>query len=341
MTERVVRENLELEWISKRAQNEILLKTPRRHQTTPPVSESAAKPKKDITRHHRPEMAADVGTDVPCDRLSDLPDAILVSILSLLPLDDAARCTVLAPRWRRLFSSTLLLDFDATMPGRLDIIGAVNFILAAHPTAPVRSFRARWRYIPPDKDLSSGGWLQELARRGVEELYLDLDLHHWHQRIPVSLFDCSSLKRLRARACTFPDVPKGRFGAAPSPPLARLTEIELYRVVISDAFVNFLLSQCTALELLRKHGRKKCGRVHVRSPSLKILSSDGNFDKLFIEYAPSLEWLLGEYMYLKGRGSKGVCLKIAHAPKLKFMGYLSMNLQKIEIGKTIFTVSLL
>ena len=192
-------------------------------------------------------MAADVGTDVPCDRLSDLPDAILVSILSLLPLDDAARCTVLAPRWRRLFSSTLLLDFDATMPGRLDIIGAVNFILAAHPTAPVRSFRARWRYIPPDKDLSSGGWLQELARRGVEELYLDLDLHHWHQRIPVSLFDCSSLKRLRARACTFPDVPKGRFGAAPSPPLARLTEIELYRVVISDAFMNFLLSPGVAV----------------------------------------------------------------------------------------------
>jgi hypothetical protein len=132
-------------------------------------------------------MAADVGTDLPCDRLSDLPDAILVFILSLLRLDEVARCTVLAPRWRRLFSSTLLLDFNANMPGRLDIIGTVNSILAAHPTAPVRSFRAGWRFIPRDKNLSSGGWLQELARRGVEELSLDFDFHDRHPRIPVSL----------------------------------------------------------------------------------------------------------------------------------------------------------
>ncbi|RLN23626.1 F-box/FBD/LRR-repeat protein [Panicum miliaceum] len=40
-------------------------------------------------------------------------------------------------------------------------------------------------------------------------------------------------------------------------------------------------------------------------------------------------------MYLRG-ASKGVCLKIAHAPKLKFLGYLSMNLHKIEIRETIF-----
>jgi hypothetical protein len=39
--------------------------------------------------------------------------------------------------------------------------------------------------------------------------------------------------------------------------------------------------------------------------SLKILDSEGNFDKLFIEYAPNLEWLFGEYMYLRG-ASKGV-----------------------------------
>ncbi|RLM93761.1 hypothetical protein C2845_PM08G24180 [Panicum miliaceum] len=225
---------------------------------------------------------ADVGTDLPCDRLSDLPDAILVSILSLLRLDEAARCTVLAPRWRRLFSSTLLLDFNANMPGRLDVIGTINSILAAHPTAPVRSFRAGWRFIPRDKDLSSGGWLQELARRGVEELSLDFDFHDWHHRIPVSLFDCSSLKRL-------PDVPKAGFGAAHSPPQARLTEIELDWVAISAASVNFLLSQCTALERLKMYGTSKCGRVHVLSPSLKILDSEGNFDKLFIQYAPNLE----------------------------------------------------
>ncbi|CAL4961598.1 unnamed protein product [Urochloa decumbens] len=277
-------------------------------------------------------MAGDVGTELLRDRISDLPDAILVSILSLLRLDEAARCTVLASRWRCLFTSTLLLNFNANMPGRRDIIGTVNSILAAHPAAPVRSFSAGWSFLPRDQDLSGGGWLQELARRGVEELFLDFNFRDWSHRIPDSLFDCSSLKRLRARYCTFPDVPKA--GAAP--PLARLTEIELWRVSISDESVNFLLSQCTALERLKMNATSKFGRVHIRSPSLKVLDSDGDFDELFVECAPSLEWLFGHYMYMKG-GSRRVCLRIAHAPKLKFLGYLGMNFEKIEIGETIFT----
>nr|CAB3474146.1 unnamed protein product [Digitaria exilis] len=255
-------------------------------------------------------MATEVGADLLRDRLSDLPDVILVSILSLLQLDEAARCTVLATRWHRLFPSTLLLDFNANMPGRRDIIATVNSILAAHPAAP------------------------ELARRGVEELVLDFDFRDWHHRIPASLFDCSSLKRLRAGSCTFPDVPKD--GAVPTPaPLVRLTEIELCHVSISDDSLNSLLSQCTALERLKMEGTRKCDLVHVRSPSLKILDSDGTFSELFIEYAPNLELLFGECMYMKA-GSREVRLKIAHAPKLKFLGYLGMNMKAIEIGETIF-----
>jgi hypothetical protein len=280
-------------------------------------------------------MAADVGTDLLRDRLSDLPDAILVSILSLLRLDEAARCAVLASRWRGLFSSAHILDFNANMPGRLDIIGTVNSILAAHPTAPIRSFYAGWSYIPRDKDLSSGGWLQELARRGVEEIFLDFDFCDNKYAIPASLFDCSSLKRLRACYCTFPDVPEASATTAPAPPLARLTEIVLWRISISDDSVNYLLSQCTALERLKIGGTSKRGRVHVRSPSLKVLDCDCDFDELFVERAPNLERLFGRYMYTK----ESVCLKIAHAPKLKFLGYLGMNFQSIEIGETVFTVS--
>ncbi|KAL6845613.1 hypothetical protein ACP4OV_025108 [Aristida adscensionis] len=115
-------------------------------------------------------MAADVGGALPPDRLSDLPDAVLVSILSLLPLDKAARCTVLASRWRRLFPSTLV-DFNARMSGGCDVLEAVKSILAAHPAAPVRSFRADRRFRL-HKDASAGLWLWELARRGLQELSL-------------------------------------------------------------------------------------------------------------------------------------------------------------------------
>ncbi|KAF8696309.1 hypothetical protein HU200_037216 [Digitaria exilis] len=132
-------------------------------------------------------MAADVGSRAAHrDRLGYLPDAILVVILSLLRLDEAARCSVLATRWRRLFPLTLL-DFHVSFPGhRLSVFDLVSSILAAHPEAPVRSFRTSSGSICGDEDPSSdgGGWLQELGRHGVQELFLSFS-ERW-QRIPSS-----------------------------------------------------------------------------------------------------------------------------------------------------------
>jgi hypothetical protein len=76
------------------------------------------------------------------------------------------------------------------------------------------------------------------------------------------------------------------------------------------------------------------GRVRIRSPSLKVLRKDGYFDELFVEDAPSLEWLLGDNLY-----QGGVHLRVAHAPRLEFLGYLGMGSLAVEIGETIFTVS--
>ncbi|KAL6845615.1 hypothetical protein ACP4OV_025110 [Aristida adscensionis] len=271
-----------------------------------------------------------MAAEADVDRLSDLPDAVLVSILSLLPLDEAARCTVLAARWRRLFPSTLLLDFNACMPSRRSVIRAVYSILAAHPAAPVRSFRADRRFRL-HKDPSAGLWLRELARRGLEELSLDFDNYCGSRWIPESLFACASLRRLRLSNCVFPDAPE----AAAAPPLPHLTEVDLWSVSICDGDLKLLRSLCPALERLKMKGVNECGRVHVRSPSLKTLNTDGNFDELFIDYAPNLEWVFG--MYPRGGSGRGVHLKVVHAPKLEFLGYLGMNMKAIEIGATIFT----
>ncbi|PUZ54934.1 hypothetical protein GQ55_5G172000 [Panicum hallii var. hallii] len=244
-------------------------------------------------------MAADVGTDLPCDRLSDLPDAILVFILSLLRLDEVARCTVLAPRWRRLFSSTLLLDFNANMPGRLDIIGTVNSILAAHPTAPVRSFRASWRFIPRDKNLSSGGWLQELARRGVEELSLDFDFHDWHHRIPVSL-------------STAPQAPPRERLHLPGRPQGGVRRPAPGTPDRDRAGLGRHLRCLRELPALAVHGTgapEDVWNEQVRPRPCSISKPQ----------------------------DPGQSVKIAQAPKLKFLGYLGMNYHKIEIGETIFT----
>lgn len=117
------------------------------------------------------------------------------------------------------------------------------------------------------------------------------------------------------------------------PRLAR--SIDLSDVKISEDSLNSLLSHCTSLEHLKIHSISKCDRLHIRSRSLKVLSTSGDFKELFIDDAPNLEQVLGYYL-----NSRSVKIKIAHAPKLEFLGYLGMN-NEIEFGNTKFRVSLL
>ncbi|TVU35222.1 hypothetical protein EJB05_17100, partial [Eragrostis curvula] len=287
------------------------------------------------------------------DRLSDLPDAILVSILSLLRIDEAARCSVLATRWRHLFPSTLL-DFNAFLPQPRNVIDAVESILAAHPTARVRSFSASRINFRGKGDPSAGGWLQKLARRGVQELSLDFDYDFSGMpQIPASLFACASLTRLETKRCTFPKAP-----ASPLLALARLTEIKLFYCQISDSLLRATLSQCTALERLKITG---CGRTqhslygsaHAEDEwNEKLPPCPDPVSKpqgppsrwrlrraLVIEYAPILERALSEDMHLRTEDNprRGVRLKILHAPKLEVLGYLSLSFHAMEIGKTSFT----
>ncbi|XP_037406557.1 F-box/FBD/LRR-repeat protein At1g13570-like isoform X1 [Triticum dicoccoides] len=268
-------------------------------------------------------MAAAVGDDLLLDRLSDLPAIILVTILSRLDMDEAARCSILSSRWRRLFPSTLL-DFKAGSIRRDRAVEAVTSILAAHPTEPVRSFSTyRLSFRRQDED-AVDGWLRDLANRGIEKLVLYFNEKR-QQKVPESLFACASLKRLKVINGTFPDATE----AAAS--LAVLAKIDLSDVKISEDSLNSLLSNCRALERLKITSISKCDRLHIRSRSLKVLNTSGDFKELFIDDAPDLEQVLGYYL-----NSRSVIIKIAHAPKLEFLGYIGMN-NDIEFGNTKFT----
>jgi hypothetical protein len=277
-------------------------------------------------------MATTVATDLPRDRISSLPESILVTILSSLRMDEAARCSILSSPWRHLFPSTLL-DFKAyNSSDRINLVKAVTSILAAHPDAPIRSFRTGALYFCPEDKAAVGGWLRDLSNRGIEELFLCFDCAEedkW-RRIPKSLFACSSLKRLNVTSGVFPDATEA---AAAS--LARLTEINLSNVKISEDSVHTLLLQCTSLERLTVNFLGTFDRLHIRSTSLKVLNSTGKFEELFIDDAPNLEYLHGRLMH-----KRDAHIKVAHAPKLEFLAYLGMS-NKIDIGDTNFSVSLL
>ncbi|KAM0914553.1 hypothetical protein ACQ4PT_011430 [Festuca glaucescens] len=146
----------------------------------------------------------------------------------------------------------------------------------------------------------------------------------------VSSLACSSLKRLEATNGVFPRATE----AAPAS-LARLKEINLSDVKISEDSLHSLISQCPVLERLTVNFMGKIDRLHLRSRSLKVLSSTGNFEELFIDDAPNLEYLLGRFMH-----QRKVHIKVVHAPKLEFLACLGMS-NTIDIGETSFTEELI
>jgi hypothetical protein len=274
-------------------------------------------------------MAATVGTDLSDDRISDLADSLLAIILSRLAMDEAARCSILSSRWRHLFPSTLR-DFKAYTRSGRNIVKAVTSILAAYPDEHIRSFSTGILFFRPQDKAAVDGWLRDLSSRGLEELSLCFGIDEKRRPIPESLFACSSLRRLHLINGTFPDTTEA---AAAS--LARLTKIELFDVKISEDSLNSLLSQCTVLEHLTIKHIGKLDSLHLRSPSLKVLNSTGDFETLSIDYAPNLERFVGSYM-----NQRKVHIKVMHAPKLEYLGRLGMS-NKIEVGDTSFPVSLL
>ncbi|RLM84673.1 F-box/FBD/LRR-repeat protein [Panicum miliaceum] len=281
-----------------------------------------------------PAAAGSCGGDDP-DLISLLPDCILTTILSLLPLPAAARTQILSRRWRRLWPSAPLHLLDSHLPVPTSSLPAVvSRILASH-----RGNAARFDVLlarPSAADLDS--WLRSLAAKHLQELVLrppsDEPL-----RLPPSLLSCRSLRSAELTNCRLPE-DAAAVAEVYFPHLAELT-LRLSRVPAAAA-LHGLLAGCPELASLSLDRVFGCRTLRVRSRSLRsltvsvsltrrrLLEGAEELEQLIVEDAPALERLLAHDI------NWGPSINVMHAPRLKMLGYLGVGIPELQLGSALF-----
>ncbi|KAL0392150.1 UNVERIFIED_CONTAM: F-box/FBD/LRR-repeat protein [Sesamum radiatum] len=105
------------------------------------------------------------------DRISNLPSNVIDNILTLLPLHDAVRTSVLSKGWQYKWVTVPYLVFDWTfennLSGNYSIESIIYQLLLLH-RGPIVKFKFRGFKFGPDIN----NWLYFLSDHRVEELVL-------------------------------------------------------------------------------------------------------------------------------------------------------------------------
>ncbi|QHN75748.1 FBD-associated F-box protein [Arachis hypogaea] len=241
------------------------------------------------------------------DMISDLPDCILLHVLSFLPTKTAFLTTVLSRRWTNLCDDLQHLHFEQNQfrnrntcsycCTRTRLFATVNWILSRHKAPPIRTFRLTCNL--DQFDVYTVEWfIRKVLGPNLEELNLQLSFVCCSDRkvvIPNGVLSCTSLVTLRLNGGI----------RIPSPPssscryhLPSLKTLQLYNVKTSVGNLEELLSHCTALETLVLDSvcrSQEEGQLSICFPSLKSLHFKSYFGDalslLLVIDTPSLKRL--------------------------------------------------
>nr|AVY91841.1 F-box domain [Saccharum hybrid cultivar SP80-3280] len=151
-----------------------------------------------------------------------------------------------------------------------------------------------------------------------------------HSDIPVmravsrcDILRCASLERLYLGVWHFPKI-----SAARPSVFLKLRELGLFHCVVRDKDLDALLAHCPKLEIfsiVMSYGAPSLLRIV--SPSLRVaVDWQSTLDEVSAEDAPCLERMI--FQTIDTRRS----IKIVSAPRLEVLGFLNLNLHKLEIG---------
>lgn len=137
--------------------------------------------------------------DVVGDRISSLPDDILLLIVCFLSPIDKIRFSFLSKRFQKLWRSVPVLDFVDYRYRRDQFVEFIEKTLGNHENLPsVREFRLRcYNFTYENSKISQ--WIDSVVTASASNLEkLDIYVRQIrHVMLPVSVFSCQKLKFLR------------------------------------------------------------------------------------------------------------------------------------------------
>ncbi|KAL0004258.1 hypothetical protein SO802_011819 [Lithocarpus litseifolius] len=189
----------------------------------------------------------------PVDRLSELPEGILESILSLLTLKEIQRTSILSRRWRYLWTfvaRNLVFDYQRLLPLQNNILD-VNF-RAESGLVNILSFeRSRFvSWVNHVLELHQGDTIDEFRVLFDMDGTFTLEIDNW---LLFSLKKCvkklslyfKSIWRHHSNSYTLTSQLLHGYS------LDSLTDLSLFFVEVSGEVLDYVLSNCPSIERLR------------------------------------------------------------------------------------------
>ncbi|KAM1033637.1 hypothetical protein TB2_036601 [Malus domestica] len=255
------------------------------------------------------------------DRISKLPEEILVTIVSLLPLKEAGATSILSKRWQYVWASTVTLDFDPkhelgehycrllrVEPEQKDLLRQryvdwVNTVVEQHRGPVIEQFRA---YFDIDGHFTSSidKWIQFAMNKRVQilELVFCNELRSNYKDVypfPVQLLGLQNDSTLKLNP-THSDI-SSLHSSGYNVGFKFLRVLYFKYVDVSGKVLEYLLSNCPVLE------RLKVESANNKLVNLRVVGSSMALKYLDIQFCFALRSIeirdanLVSFMYVGGR----------------------------------------
>ncbi|KAL6499577.1 hypothetical protein OROGR_027487 [Orobanche gracilis] len=217
--------------------------------------------------------------EMSVDRLSALPDSLIIHILSFLDLNikKAAVTSVLSKRWQFLWSELPGLNFwDRSWESDKvrDFVSWVHRTLLLRTGTYLKQFEVNF-YYDETYALDVNAWVRFAVKSKVKELDLGLHSHIHFYTLPHILYSYSSLKSLSIHRCIL----------APHRTIEwhSLTELNIGDVELDEDVIQKILSGCPLLYRLLLRLCWGFKRLEVHSETIHDLTVFDSDDKSILD----------------------------------------------------------